>query len=316
MPYSYFLRYTMNFFVTFATVAIMLMYALPGWLLIKFKKIKPDQISAFAKMLLFALQPAQTVYSFMRVEFSWELLANIGLFFATVIILMGVLLFAVQGIIDKKNRTDQHRILNMACCFGNVSFLGIPLVEAVLPQYPHATVYCIAYSLAMNVLGWTAGAYILTGEKKYITPKKIILNPGFLSAAVAIPMFIAQVQLPERLLDGITLFGKMTTPMCMLILGMRLGTIPFKEVFGTPKQYAAVGFKQICLPLIALVIVKLLPMDEAFESALYLLCCCPVASFVLNLAEIFGKGQKTAANTSLLGTLLSIVTLPIMSILL
>ena len=306
----------MNFLNTFSAVAIMLLYALPGWLLIKFKKIKPEAIPAFAKMLLFALQPAQTVYSFMRVEFSWELLANIGLFFATVTLLMGVILLGIYAIVGSKRRTDELRILNMACCFGNVSFLGIPLVEAVLPQYPHATVYCIAFSLAMNCIGWTLGAFVLTGDMAYMAPKKIVLNPGFLSAAVAIPMFIAQVQLPEKLLDGITVFGKMTTPMCMLILGMRLATVPFKEVFGNGKQYLAVAFKQLCLPLIALVMVKLFPMDEAFESALYLLCCCPVASFVLNLAEIFGKGQKTAANTALLGTMSSIITLPIMSLLL
>ncbi len=306
----------MNFFVTFATVAVMLLYAVPGWLLIKFKKIKPESISAFAKMLLFALQPAQTVYSFMNAPFSWELLGNIGLFFVTTVLLMGVLLFIIYGVIGEKKRTDQNRVLNLTMCFGNVSFLGIPLVEAVLPQYPHATMYCIAFSLAMNILGWTAGAYVLTGDKSYISLKKIVINPGFLSAAVAIPMFILQVQLPERLMSGIVLFGKMTTPMCMLILGMRLATVPFKEVFGTPKQYLAVAFKQLCLPLISLAIIKICPFDVAFESALYLLCCCPVASFVLNLSEIFGKGQKTAANMALLGTMSSIITLPIMSMLL
>ncbi len=306
----------MNFFVALSTVAIMLLYALPGWLLIKCKKIKPEQISAFAKLLLFALQPAQTVYSFMKVEFSWELLCNIGLFFAMVSAMMLITVFAIYYAMGEKNRTEQHRVLNLTCCFGNVSFLGIPLVEAVLPQYPHATVYCIAFSLAMNVIGWTAGAFILTGDKAYIAPKKIVLNPGFISAAVAIPMFILQIRFPERLLDGVTLFGKMTAPMCMLILGMRLATVPFKEVFGTPKQYIAVICKQVLLPIIALGLIKLLPLDEAFESALYLLCCCPVASFVLNLSEIFGKGQKTAANMALLGTMSSIITLPIMSLLL
>lgn len=304
----------MNFQVTFVTVAIMLMYALPGWILVRTKTIKPESISAFAKVLLFACQPCQTVYSFMSVDFSWQLLGDIGLFFVIVLVIQLIILFAIYAIIGKK-RTDKLRVLNLACCFGNVSFLGIPLVEAVLPQYPHAPVFCISFSLAMNILGWTAGAFILTGDKQYISLKKIILNPGFLSAAVAIPLFILQVRFPERLLDGITLFGRMTTPMCMLILGMRLATVPLKNVFGSGIQYAGVLLKQVCLPLIALVLTLVLPLDPAFEATLYLLCCCPMASFVLNISEIFGKGQQTAANMVLLGTLLSILTLPIMSML-
>lgn len=305
----------MNFMVTFATVGVMLLYALPGWILVKAKKISPDSISAFAKVLLFVCQPCQTVYSFMTVDFSWELLKNIALFFVVVTLIMGVILFAVYFAVGDKRRTDRARVLNLACCFGNVSFLGVPLIEAVLPQYPQAIVYCISFSLAMNILGWTAAAFIITGDKQYISVKKIIINPAFLSAVVAIPLFIMQVKFPEKILSGVTLFGKMTAPMCMLVLGMRLATVSFKQVFGTPLQYAVVAFKQIILPLIALGIISIFDFSPDFECALFLLCCCPVASFVLNLSEIFGKGQKDAANASLLGTLLSILTLPLMSML-
>lgn len=305
----------MNFQVTFITVGVMLLYALPGWILVKTKKISPDSISAFAKVLLFACQPCQTVYSFLSVDFSEELLKNIALFFVTVLILMGAFLWIIYKLIGDKKRDDRARVLNLACCFGNVSFLGVPLIEAVLPQYPQAIVYSISFSLAMNILGWTAGAFILTSDRRYISVKKIIINPAFLSAAVAIPMFIMQIKLPDEIMNGVTLFGKMTAPMCMLILGMRLATVSFKTVFGTPIQYAAVVIKQFLFPLIALGVTKIFGFDEAFESTLYLLCCCPVASFVLNLSEIFGKGQKEAANASLLGTLLSIITLPIMSML-
>ena len=42
----------------------------------------------------------------------------------------------------------------------------------------------------------------------------------------------------------------------------------------------------------------------------------PVASVVLNFAEIAGEGQKKAASLVLLGTILSIVTLPLMMLLL
>jgi len=44
------------------------------------------------------------------------------------------------------------------------------------------------------------------------------------------------------------------------------------------------------------------------------LAATPVASITLNFAEMLGKGQKTAANLVLLGTILSLLTLPLMAL--
>jgi predicted permease len=58
-----------------------------------------------------------------------------------------------------------------------------------------------------------------------------------------------------------------------------------------------------------------LPIDGDVKRTFFIICSCPVASVVLNYAEIIGEGQREAANTVLLGTILSIVTLPIMMLL-
>ena len=57
-----------------------------------------------------------------------------------------------------------------------------------------------------------------------------------------------------------------------------------------------------------------LPVDSGLKVVLYIICCCPVASIVLNFSEILGEGQKEAASTVLLSTILSILTLPIMTL--
>lgn len=49
---------------------------------------------------------------------------------------------------------------------------------------------------------------------------------------------------------------------------------------------------------------------------MFVLACCPVASVVLNFSELLGEGQEDAADMLLLGTLLSILTMPIMLLLL
>jgi len=66
------------------------------------------------------------------------------------------------------------------------------------------------------------------------------------------------------------------------------------------------------MPLLAIALTSLLPCDPTMEKALIIMCSCPVATVVLNLSEVIEQGQKHAVNTVLLGTILSIITLPLM----
>ena len=72
----------------------------------------------------------------------------------------------------------------------------------------------------------------------------------------------------------------------------------------------------LLMPLVAFLLVVLLPLDVYVKRVFYIIACCPTASIVLNFAEILGEGQEEAAGTVLLGTALSAVTLPLMTLLL
>lgn len=113
----------------------------------------------------------------------------------------------------------------------------------------------------------------------------------------------------------ITILGKMTTPMCMLIMGMRLATIRFKNLFTNWMQYFSVAINQIVFPLFVFGVLYLLNVDKELMMCMYVMCACPVASVVQNFAELLGEGQDIAANTVLLGSICSIATLPVLALL-
>ena len=170
----------------------------------------------------------------------------------------------------------------------------------------------VVYFLGMNLLGWTVVSAIITNDKKYISLKKAFLNPAFLSLIVALPLFFTNTRLPSEINTMVTLLGKMSTPMCMLIMGMRLATVELKSLFTDRLQYAAVFVKQIIMPLLGLLLISLFPVSTDMKRTMFILCATPVASVVLNFAEMLGEGQKTAANLVLLGTLSSLITIPLM----
>ena len=171
----------------------------------------------------------------------------------------------------------------------------------------------------MNLMCWTVGSFLLTGEKKYISLKKAVLNPQMIALVVALPLFFTGVttdDLPDAVTKVIGFLADMTAPLCMIILGMRFAVAPIKELFTDWKVYLSVFIKVLAFPL--LVYLVLLPfdsMDRMMKIALVILSGMPSASINLNLAEIYGADQKTAANNILLSTLLSIVTIPVLLLL-
>lgn len=208
-------------------------------------------------------------------------------------------------------------MLTIGSVLGNCGFFGLPLIKALLPQNPEVACYSSIYVISMNLLVFTAGIYCLTQDKKYISIKAAVMNPTFFSILVAIPLYIfsASTWLPDLAKDSIGLLGKMTTPMCMFILGIRLGTMDFKKLFTNSFVYFACVGKLIVFPLFAYACVFFLPLPAPFKASILILAATPCASIILNLAEIHGKEQEMSANCILLSTILCILTIPFMALL-
>ena len=304
-----------TFLVALGVVFTMLLYAVPGFVLVKTKLVKESGISAFAKLLMCVCSPCLVYSSITRNEFSKDLVFKLifSFVFITAVFLLVLLLF--HFVFRKKREDERYRIFNLATTFSNCGFMGVPVLEALFPDYPEAIAFSAMASLSMNILAWTVGAYLISQERKYISPKKIFLNPAMVALAISLPMFIFGLKTPAVIGDAIGLLAKMTTPLCMLIMGMRLACIPPKIVFLRPMQYLIVFIKQIALPLAVLLILLPLPLAAEMKASIYILTACPVATVILNMSEIIGKGQKSAASLVLLGTSLSIITIPVMSLL-
>ena len=304
-----------SFLAALSTVGVMLFYAVPGFFLVKSKLVGSEGISNFAKLLMYVCSPMLVIYSFLNVKFSWSLVGKMvfAFFFAIGVMILFVILFSF--VFKRKYEDAKYRIYTLATVFPNCAFMGVPILQAVLPDYPEALAFSVMFSMALNISAWTVGSFVITGDKKYIGVKKVLLNPQMFALIVAIPLFALGVKLPTQLDSMVTLLGKMTTPLCMLIMGMRLASTPVKGIFLRPMQYAIIIFKQMILPLLVFLVLLPLPLDQSMKATMYIIFACPVASVILSFAEMLGQGQESAANMVLLGTSLSSLTIPLMCLL-
>ena len=125
----------------------------------------------------------------------------------------------------------------------------------------------------------------------------------------------ARTWLPDLLRTGLSSLATVSTPLCMIILGVRLATMDFKTLFTTRLAWLFSAGKLIVFPLFCYLLVLPLPLDPVFKGSVVILAGTPCASILLNLAEIHHNGQELAANCALLSTILSILTIPLLSLL-
>ena len=307
-----------TFNVTFSNVLLTLLYLFPGFLLCKCRKVRADHLSSISVILLYVCGPGMFLNALTALDYSPELTARMGLFLVFSLAGETALMLLILLLLGKRKKEFGYRMLSIASVMGNVGFFGMPVVRAVFPDAPEAAVYSCVFIVSLNILAWTVGVYTLTDEKRYISVKAAFLNPSVIAVAAGVVLYLLKAKnwLPGLLLDGFRTISAMSTPLCMIILGARLATMDFRKLFTTPLVWLISAGKLLVFPLFCYALTLPFPLDPVFRGSILILAAAPCASIILNLAEIHHNGQELAANCALLTTLLSIVTIPLLSLLL
>lgn len=306
----------MDFTISFITVLIALLYLVPGFLLKKFNLFDDNHLKSLSITLIYVFSPAMIISSFLNIEYSLETSIDLFKFFITTLVLQIILMAILYFIFKRKYEDSKYRILTIGSAFGNVGFFGMPLIRALLPGETIALCYSSMFVLSMNLLVFTFGTFCITNEKKYMSIRSAVLNPATISLFVAIPLYIFNVGFIMEIESAISLLGQMTTPICMIILGVRLATVNFRSLFANGFVYIICAMKLLVFPLLSYLLVYFLPFDYSFKASILILCATPCASIILNLAEIYQGDTDLSANTNLISTLLSIITIPIVLLIL
>lgn len=317
----------MDFLTTFYNVALVLLYAIPGFILVKVNKASVNHLKTLAAILLYILSPCMIINAFQQIERSKKMAINMAVFTLITFllqVLMILLAFIFAYFVNKKLSDEKKlkRIGLVATALGNVGFFGLPIIRSLLADYPEAQVYSTLFVLSMNLLIFTVGAFAVTGDKKYMSFKSLILNPTTISVFVALIIFAFDFKFYDAgkfghlLGDGIELLGKATTPVSMIILGMRLAASSLVHVFTNIRAYIVSITKMVIFPLLCFLIVYFTPLDYSMRASIVILACAPCASVILNLSELLGSEQEYSANLVLISTMLSIITIPIVLLIL
>lgn len=295
--------------VTAQVVTLFLMMGV-GFLLARLGRLTKEGIGQMSHILLYVVTPCIVINS-LQTDYDAAMLQNL-LLGAAIIATSYVLCALLVMPFFRKQRPDVRAPLQFGAMYSNCSFMGLPLVQAVLGD--DALIYAVLAMVAFNVSIWIHGV-ILMGGKEAASAKKALLNPGVLGLLVGLPLFLLKIRVPSMVGNALGFFSNLNTPMAMLVIGGQMAQADFASTFRKPALYAASALKLLLIP--ALFTVLLLPLhpDPLMYVTLVILSAAPTAGTTGIFAQRFGRDTATAAQLITLSTLLSILTLPVFAVL-
>lgn len=309
----------MDFLNTFINVLMIVVLAVPGYCLRKAKLLPENTAGIFAVLLLYISQPFLMISSLLSKTFEPSMLIDFAWILLFAVALQLLVYFAAKLFFIKEKDMAAKRACEACSYLGNVGFMGIPVMQMLFPDNPEMILYTVVYNIAFNAMTWTLGVFAVTGERKYVKPLKVILNPPTIAVIIALPLFFCNVAIPEQVMTPIRYLGDMTLPLSMIILGLRLADMRLISLVNDWKVYMVAFVKLIVSPLLCLGVLMLcglfLPIGRTVIIALYIIAAMPTASSALNFAEMYGGAKETAAAATLMNTILCIATIPILMLL-
>lgn len=307
-------------------VIIFVLIGVPGFILVKTKILKLEHSNIFSKLLVYVGSPFFVIFNMLDVNFTsettttllWVCLlftfCTISFYFAS------ILLSKVKNKDNPLLADKQSRMMRFCQIFCNNGFMGLPLALAVFPKalYPNLIAFLIICNIVGNVLMYTFGLSLTSGEKKQINIKKILLNPVLIAFVISIPLNLLNVKkyLPE-LQSYSGYFNNVVTPLAMTVLGMKMAGIKFKKLFSGKKVYIVCAVKLLLFPVIAVAIAfagaLLFPAQRVdLILCIFIAFATPTAALATTFADQYDGDSEGAATYTLATTLLSVITIPLL----
>lgn len=281
---------------------LMFLYMGIGALLFHRRLITKEGSRSLANLLLYVVLPCVVVKSFCvdradksLTEFLVSLLA------AAAVLLLAM---AAAHLFFRRSPID-----DFGAAFSNAGFMGFPLVTAVLGS--DAIFYAAGYVALLNVMQWTYGQALISGDRSFLSSVSVLKNPIVLSLVVGLILFLFQIPLPSLVTDALGTLAGLNTPLAMVILGVYLAQTDILTLFTDPHLYLVSAARLLLIPILTMIALQFLPgRYEAIATTLLIVAGAPVGSNVAVYAQKLGKDYAYAVRIVCLSTILSILTMP------
>ena len=306
-----------QFFIVLNQIGIFLILIIFGILAVKFGILDEHSLGSVSKLVMRMALPA---YIFINTA---EGATRQGLAESLMVIPLAIALYLMLFLLSlllekvfhlKGNRGHVFRAIVM---FGNVGFMGIPLVVELYPDT--SLLYISLFTILDQGLFWTYGVSLtkpVSEQKEKISLKNLknLLSPALVAIIGATVLVLLNIHLPKLLTTTLSKLGTASMPLSLLYIGGMLSMTDVRKVLRCGELYAEIGLKMLVLPIVFFLVMKLCQVPTDMAGTMTFLTGLPAINMVAMLSKNNGSDGDYAVCAVMMTTLACLVTLPLVSL--
>ena len=321
-------------FIILQQMLVLFGMMLVGYFCYKIKWIDDHTYGKLSKIVVNILNPLLVIDGVLGKN-TGEDLNKLGINFGMMIIYFIFLIIisipVVKILRPEKKNVELYRLMMI---FSNVGFMGIPVISALYGS--GVIIYIVFYMLGYNFLLYTYGIILAkrSAQRNLQSSEKVndengknvdentlsfkeniksIMNPGVIAGILAIVLFMLNIQVAVPVASFIKYLSQCVVPMSMILIGASMAQHELKTIFNEMKMYWFLLIRLVIIPIAVALLVRQLPIDSQILGVFILMLAMPVGSIVVLVAMEQGADSTCCTKGSVVSTLLSIITIPIVA---
>ena len=306
-----------QFFIVLNQIGIFLLLILLGIAAVRFGILDEHSLGNVSKLVMRMALPA---YIFVNTA---EGATRQGLYASLLVIplaaVLYLMLFGLSRLLEKVFHLQGNRakVFRAIVMFGNVGFMGIPLVVELYPDT--ALLYISLFTILDQGLFWTYGVSLtkpVSDQKEKISLRNLknLLSPALVAIVAATVLVLLDLHLPKVLVTTLSKLGAASMPLSLLYIGGMLSMTDVRGVLKCGELYAEIGLKMVVLPLVYFVVMGLCRVPADMAGTITFLTGLPAINMVAMLSKNNGSDGDYAVCAVMLTTMACLVTLPLVSL--
>ena len=302
--------------IVFNQIIIFTILMVIGFIAAKTNVLTRDILNALSKLIVRIILPALIFSIIANSGVTAKEFSISGPFAGGVVACYALLILA--GIIMSKLCKLEGKTANIFIAlttFGNMGFMGIPLIQAIFKE-PVAQVCISIYTIVDMALLWTFGVYLCSRHEKNSHPLSAVrnmMNPTTVALLIAFVIMLLKIPVPDLLLNTITGIGNTSKYLTLMYLGGSLAYVSVNQIIKKPSIFVLTIVKMMITPIIVYFLLGFF-LTQIPRTILTLIVGLPSMTTVAMTAAAYQSDVEYATEVIFVTTLASIVTIPIVSI--
>lgn len=286
-----------------------------GYLSVRAKLLTDDMVDGLMRFAILIAVPCLLFRAIATMDlgtaFDWRLMLS---FFGG-----ATICFIMTGLLARRffsRQPGEAVSVGFTALFSNVVLLGLPISARAWGEDQIAPLFAIVsvnapfcYLLGITAMEWLRSDGRSWPETTVVVVKAMFRNSLMIGIGLGFLVNFSGLSVPVIVGDGVALLAGAALPVALFSLGGLLTRYRFSENVAEASMVSAVSL--VLQPALALLCCTLLALEPALTAMIVLMAAMPTGLNGYLFANLYQRGQGTAASVVLLTTLLSVFSLSI-----